>query len=188
MRPIVSANLSRPLAYAYCFTVHHRGVRETPCADVSYKGKGEGRRDEGDGKRRQDRRGARDGQWRRISARTHARCVPRSLRLLATPAGLSRPRHSVRDTIRRERVVSILLDHIEAPAPVASRHAPVWIASKNYPLERTGGERKRLALDIVLQSNHSCTVGPLILQKSKHKLLRKKSFLCRFHILQLKDF
>jgi len=39
-------------------------------------------------------------------ARTHARCVPRSLSPPAAPAGLSRPRHSVRDTIRCQRVIS----------------------------------------------------------------------------------
>lgn len=33
-------------------------------------------------------------------ARTHAQCVPRSLEPAAGEAGLSRPRHSVRDTIR----------------------------------------------------------------------------------------
>jgi len=38
--------------------------------------------------------------------RTHARCVPRSLRPPVAPAGLSRPRHSVRDTIRCKFVAS----------------------------------------------------------------------------------
>lgn len=52
MRLIASADLSHPPlslfhADAYCFTVHHRGVRETPCTEVSCGGKGEGRRGEG---------------------------------------------------------------------------------------------------------------------------------------------
>lgn len=148
MRPIASANLPRPLVYAYCFTVHHREVRETPCADVSCKGKGEGRRGEGDGKRRQDRsrRGARDESVEANIARTHARCVPRSLRLLATPAGW--PQSSATFCPRYDSVwtcrVSILLDHIEAPAPVTSRHAPTverGSRAKTTPLDRTAGER-----------------------------------------------
>lgn len=50
-----------------------------------------------------------EGRWGANIARTHARCVPRSLRLPVAPAklvsGLSRPRRSVRDTIPRELIV-----------------------------------------------------------------------------------
>lgn len=46
VRADLSCPLSPPITHtnAYCFTVHHHGVRETPCAEVSCGGKGEGPR------------------------------------------------------------------------------------------------------------------------------------------------
>lgn len=153
---------SRPF---YCFTVHHRGVRETHRARISCGGKDEGRRDEGDdavdggrrwkrpsdeARRSAARRDAR-GRWGRISlARMR---VPRSFEPPAAPTGLSRPRHSVRDTIRRERVAHILSVAYRATnacvPPVASEERAcvsivAWIASKNYPSGTGDDERNKL--------------------------------------------
>lgn len=125
MRPIASTNLSRflsPLAIpmpivSRCIiagSVKHRARRFL--AEV--KAKDEGAKET---TASTTAGAAQGGQWRRISL-VRMRGAFRDLSDYRpgrqTPAGLSRPRHSVRDTIRRERVVSSSGFHRIHPCPV----------------------------------------------------------------------
>lgn len=139
MRLIASADLSHPPlslshADAYCFTVHHRGVRETPCTEVSCGGKGEGRRGEGgngDGVSRPMRHeGGSGGEYR-----SHA-CAVRSA---ISQAG--------RRLLRLASVVRDILSAIRFGVNVSSsgRHRIAHTRFSKLPsLEGAGGERKRL--------------------------------------------
>lgn len=124
-------------------------------------------------------------QWRRISLvrmrdafRDLLGCWP--LRLV----GLSRPRHSVRDTIRCGRVVCpFYWTTLRRPRrsqvdtrPLSSVDREQKLPPSTEPL--VNGRDSVVLGDIVLRSNHPWhNWTPLILRKSKRELLGKKSFL-----------
>lgn len=130
VRELVSPPLSP--SHAYCFTVHHREVRETPCTEISCRGKGEGRRGEGgDGNGGTTADAARGG---RIS--------------------LARMRGAFRDLSGRRllRLGSVVRDilsairfgvNVSCPPPAPTESPVPDLGDKPTPLEGIGGKRER---------------------------------------------